>query len=186
MWGDWLKAVQGVALRSGVQWFSERVDFSLEGAGLGDGLGVMDRGQVGTEAIMGTEAGQPCRVGSLGALSKSSPWNPQSFEGRWTRVMAIHPLAHVSSMSTRPFLHPGRTSEPRAWRGRNLLGTLVQGSWLPPISLYPSSHSRCQCLCQDLLALPPTPSLSVSKGRAEKESCHPSPGEGATKAIGWA
>lgn len=61
---------------------------------MGDGLRVMDWGQAGTEAIMETEAGQPCRVQSLGALSQSSPWNPQSFEDRWTQVMIIHPLAH--------------------------------------------------------------------------------------------
>lgn len=78
-----------MALRIGVQWFSEWVDFSLEGAGSGDGLGVMDWGQAGTEAVRETEAGQPWRVRSLGALCQSSPWNPQSFEDRWTQVMMI-------------------------------------------------------------------------------------------------
>lgn len=81
-------------------------------------------------------------------------------------------------MCTCPSLHPGRTSEPRARRGRNLLGTLFQGSWLPPTSLYLSSHSRCRCLCQDLWPLPPTPSLSVSEGRAKKGSCHLSLAQG--------
>lgn len=156
-----------MALRIGVQWFTEWVDFSLEG--------VMDWGQVGTEAIMETEAGQPCRVGSLGALRQSSPWNPQSFEDRWTQGMITHPLAHVYLSIPPPWKDlraKGTEGQESPWHsGSGVLASL-------PISLYLSSHSRCRCLCQDLLALPPTPSLSVSEGRAKKGSCHLSLAQG--------
>lgn len=121
---------------------------SGEGLGWVDGFsGVMDWGQVGTETVMETKAGRPYRIGSLGRLPReASPCSPQSFEGRWVRVMIMHPLTHVSlSMSTCLFLHPGMTSEPHLQehgRAENSLALWFRDPSLcqPFLSFFPQSQ----------------------------------------------
>lgn len=68
---DWEGLAQ-VCSRHGIENWGPvvyRVSQLQSGEGLGwvDGFsGVMNRGQAATEAVMETEAGRPCRVGSLG------------------------------------------------------------------------------------------------------------------------